>query len=140
MTSQSPKLKSFDHVTIIVADVSKTRKFYVELLGMFEIQRPDFDFDGAWFALTPDATRASIHVTKTSELAGIAGWGDLKAKSISRGHHFAFQVEDAFAFETHLRENGIEIAVSCRPRPDGPIQMYVRDPDGHVVELFSIAK
>jgi catechol 2,3-dioxygenase-like lactoylglutathione lyase family enzyme len=140
MTQASFNIRSFDHVTIIISDLAATRNFYVNLLGMTEVPRPDFDFEGAWFAADPSANRADIHATMTSELAGIAGWGDLKAKSISRGHHFAFQVDDAFACEENLRNAGVEIAVSCRPRPDGPIQMYVHDPDGHVVELFSFGK
>lgn len=133
-------IQSFDHVTIIVADLAATRKFYVEQLGMHEVPRPDFDFPGAWLAVAPDQSRADIHVTVTSELAGIAGWGDLKAKSVSRGHHFAFQVDDAPALEKHLAEQGVAIAVHCRPRPDGPTQFYVHDPDGHVVEFFSFPK
>jgi catechol 2,3-dioxygenase-like lactoylglutathione lyase family enzyme len=133
-----PALKRLDHTTIVVADLSATRTFYTELLGMTEVRRPDFDFAGAWFAINPAQRHADLHATVTSEQAGRPGWGELGATRLSRGHHFAFQVDDAVSFEKFLKEHDVEIAVPCRPRPDGPIQFYVRDPDGHVIELFSM--
>ncbi len=139
MNERAPsRLQSLDHITIIVADLDATRRFYTELLGMTEITRPDFDFPGAWFATRPDQQRAEIHATVASKQAGRAGWGDLGATRLSRGHHFAFQVADAVSFEKFLRTQGVEIAIACRPRPDGAIQFYLQDPDGHVIELFSL--
>ena len=133
----SYKIDRLDHITIIVADLEETVRFYRDQLGLFEIKRPDFDFPGAWFGVTPDQVHADIHATVASELAGKAGWGDRAVKSLSRGHHFAFEVDDALSAERSLREQGVKIAVPPRLRPDGPTQFYVVDPDGHVVELFS---
>ena len=131
---------SLDHMTLIVKDLEATRDFYIRLLGMFEIKRPDFDFPGAWFGITQEQTHAEIHATVASELAGMAGWGDRSVVNISRGHHLAFQVNDAIEAEAFLRAEGVEIAVSPRLRPDGPTQFYVYDPDKHVIELFSFSK
>ena len=33
------------------ADAEASRQFYVELLGMTEVDRPAFDFQGAWFQI-----------------------------------------------------------------------------------------
>ena len=136
------KFKSVDHITLIVANLEKTRHFYCELLGMFEVPRPNFDFAGLWLHPSEpepgESVRALIHITHESELAGRAGWGDQRVKNISRGHHFAFEVPDAQAACEQLRGVGVEIAVEPRPRPDGPIQFYIRDPDGHVIEFFSL--
>ena len=140
MNHRPSSIQALDHVTIIVANLKSTRRFYIELLGMTEVERPAFDFPGAWFAINPGQGRADVHATVSSELAGRPGWGDLGAKRLSRGHHVAFLVDDAFSFEKFLSDNGVEIAISCRSRPDGPIQFYVKDPDGHVLELFSYAK
>ena len=133
MTAQSLGISSVDHITIIVSDLEQTRRFYVDLLGMSEVPRPDFDFEGKWF----ESGTSQIHATITSDLAGLAGWGDRQVKRASRGHHFAFQVEDAIQAAKFLRENEIEIVAGPQQRPDGPTQVYVNDPDGHVIEFFS---
>ena len=134
---------AIDHITLIVADIEQTRKFYCELLGMKQVPRPDFDFDGLWLNPTEpepgELVRALIHVTLESDLAGAAGWGDRGVKSLSRGHHFAFEVDDAKALCEHLRDKGVAIAVEPRFRPDGPTQFYIQDPDGHVIEFFSLS-
>ena len=125
-------LKSFDHMTLIVSDLEKTREFYVKILGMDEIPRPEFDFPGAWFQLG----KMQIHATMTSEKAGIAGLGDLKATSLARGHHFAFEVESVKQVVLDLRRYDLTPVVGPRPRPDGVVQVYFQDPDDHVVEFF----
>jgi catechol 2,3-dioxygenase-like lactoylglutathione lyase family enzyme len=129
----SIQVKQIDHVTIVVADLAATRRFYVDLLGMREVDRPAFDFAGAWY----QAGSTQIHATTTSAAAGAAGWADQGATVVSRGHHFAFEVDDAAAAAQKLQEAGITIAAGPKHRPDGPLQVYLHDPDGHLVELFS---
>ena len=127
------KVKTMDHVTIVIADIEATRKFYVDVLGMEQVERPSFSFPGIWF----QAGATQVHATTTDEAAGRAGWGDQGAANISRGHHFAFEVDDAKAAAADLRAAGIEIVAGPKNRPDGPLQLYIKDPDGHLVELFS---
>ena len=126
-------VKSIDHVTIVVSDLEQTRGFYVELLGMAEVARPAFDFSGLWF----QAGATQIHATLESPQAGRAGWGDQGAALLSRGHHFAYEVDDANHCAEILSSHNIEILSGPRQRPDGAIQLYIADPDGHIVELFS---
>ena len=128
------QVRTFDHITLIVADLDATRKFYVDVLGMNESPRPDFDFPGAWFGIG----NVQIHATVASELAGIAGWGDRQVKSISRGHHFAFEVADVNAAFEQIKQQGIEVGDGPKTRPDGAFQLYIYDPDRHLVELFSL--
>lgn len=127
------QVQSFDHITLIVDDLHTTRKFYVEILGMKECSRPAFDFPGAWF----EVDGVQIHATVAGELAGLAGWGERNVKSISRGHHFAFAVADMNAAVQAIEAQGIPIADGPKRRPDGFDQIYIYDPDGHLVELFS---
>jgi catechol 2,3-dioxygenase-like lactoylglutathione lyase family enzyme len=131
---QSPlQVRKFDHITLIVSDLEATRNFYVNVLGMSEPKRPNFDFPGAWFEIDG----VQIHATVESELAGKAGWGDRKVISISRGHHFAFEVADVEAAFESVKELGIEVGDGPKVRPDGAHQLYIYDPDRHLVELFS---
>lgn len=128
------KAKQIDHVTLVIADVQSTREFYVDLLGLEEVPRPAFDFPGLWF----QAGNTQIHATVENLEAGKAGWADRGATQLSRGHHFAFEVDDANEAAKVLIENGVKILVGPKNRPDGPVQLYIHDPDGHLVELFSI--
>ena len=133
-TDNPLQVRTFDHVTLIVADIEASRQFYVSMLGMKEKSRPDFDFDGAWFEIDT----VQIHVTIASDLAGLAGWGDRKVKAISRGHHIAFAVDDVEAAHQRVLSLGIEVGDGPKTRPDGAFQLYIYDPDGHLVELFSL--
>jgi catechol 2,3-dioxygenase-like lactoylglutathione lyase family enzyme len=124
---------SFDHVTIICADLDATRRFYVDLLGMTEVPRPAFKFPGLWF----QSGNVQIHATEESTEAGKAGWADRGGKVTSRGHHFAFAVDDMAKALESVQAHGVRIASPLQTRPDGFKQVYLYDPDGHVVELVS---
>ena len=127
------QVKSFDHITLIVAELAATREFYVNVLGMTESERPNFDFPGAWF----EVGQVQIHATVADELAGLAGWGDRQVKSISRGHHFAFEISDMDAALAAIKKLGLKIGDGPKQRPDGAHQVYIYDPDDHLVELFT---
>ena len=58
----------------------------------------------------------------------------------SRSHHFAFLVEDATATYARAQELGLKIVSPPKARPDGFVQVFLNDPDGHVVELCSPAR
>jgi catechol 2,3-dioxygenase-like lactoylglutathione lyase family enzyme len=124
---------SFDHVTIICADLDATRKFYVDVLGMSEVPRPAFGFPGLWL----QTGSVQIHATQQSAEAGQAGWGDRGVQVTSRGHHIAFAVEDVVKALEKIQALSVRIASPLQTRPDGFKQVYLYDPDGHVVELVS---
>jgi catechol 2,3-dioxygenase-like lactoylglutathione lyase family enzyme len=126
-------ISSFDHVTIICQDLAATRRFYVDFLGMAEVPRPAFKFPGMWFQLG----NVQIHATQQSAEAGIAGWADRGGTVVSRGHHFAFAVEDAASALKIAEAHGVRIASALQQRPDGYKQAYLYDPDGHLVEIVS---
>ena len=41
-------LSSLDHCSIRTVKLRETREFYVNILGMVDGDRPDFQFPGAW--------------------------------------------------------------------------------------------
>jgi len=55
-------------------------------------------------------------------------------QSANRGNHYALRVDDMDAWEAHLKDMGAEY-LPRRTRPDGALQIFVKDPDGHLVEL-----
>ncbi len=133
--SKGPGIRatSFDHVTLICADLEATRRFYVDVLGMTEVPRPAFKFPGLWFELGI----VQIHATQASPESGKAGWRDRGGNVVSRGHHIAFRVDDVSEALKIVESRGVRIASALQQRPDGYKQAYLSDPDGHVIEIVS---
>jgi catechol 2,3-dioxygenase-like lactoylglutathione lyase family enzyme len=53
-----------------------------------------------------------------------------------RVFHFAFEVSDARRAYEVLRARGVRVRGEPQLRPDGCVQVFCHDPDGHVVEIF----
>lgn len=132
-TPPSLAATAFDHGTLICADLDATRRFYVDVLGMKEVPRPAFGFPGRWFQLGS----MQIHATQTNVEAGRPGWADQGAAITSRGHHIAFAVDDVEQTLDLITAHNVPIASPLQRRPDGFKQIYLYDPDNHVVELVS---
>ena len=127
------RVRQIDHVAVVARDLDASRSFYEDVLGMRLVARPDFPFAGLWF----QAGTTQIHVIATSEEAGPPGMPEFGGTMPTRGTHIAFEVEDCDEAVRNLREAGIDIAGGPQSRPDGPRQVYIHDPDGYLIELFS---
>ncbi len=128
------EVESIDHITLVVQDLEASRRFYVDLLGMQDVSRPDFSFKGAWF----QAGNTLIHLILEHEQSGSAGNSAKELRS-TRAHHFAFRLPDAQAAWETLQASGAALDVIAEPkqRPDGAVQFFIADPDGHRVEITS---
>ncbi len=133
MSLPNIKVKRIDHVTLVVKDLEVSRVFYVDVLGMDEVDRPGFQFAGLWF----QAATTQIHLILEHDESGPAHSYVPEECSISRTRHFAFEVDDAMQAAQKLEELGIEIVAGPKHRPDGPTQLYIFDPDRNLVELYS---
>lgn len=134
-TAVQPRLRvrNLDHVTLVVKDLEASKRFYVDILGMTEVARPAFSFAGLWF----QAGNTWIHLILEFEGSGPAGNLVPPDQRSSRTHHLAFAVDDAASTVGWLTSHGVPILSSPKRRPDGYMQIFVTDPDGHVVELCS---
>ncbi|WP_437229566.1 VOC family protein [Planctomicrobium sp. SH661] len=126
------RVKQIDHVTLVVANLEASRRFYVDVLGMQQVPRPNFNFDGLWF----QAGSTLIHLILEHAESGPAGNHIPPGSSVSRTRHFAFEVDDALAAKRVLDELGIPLVAGPKTRPDGATQICILDPDRHVIELF----
>jgi len=115
-------LRQLDHVALHVADVPASCRFYAQVLRLEPLPRPAFDFPGAWFRLG-----------QTQELH-LIGQRMQQVVSHNRGNHFALLVDDLDAWEEHLKQVGWPY-FPRRTRPDGAGQIFLKDPDGHYIEL-----
>ncbi len=135
-TTSSIKVKTIDHVTIVVKDLEASRRFYVDLLGMEQVERPGFSFDGRWF----QAGDTQIHLILQHEASGPAGQSVADDSVKTRTHHFAFIVDDAVAAAERAREMNVPIVSEPKQRPDGAVQTFLCDPDGYIVELCMLPR
>lgn len=131
--TESIHVKCIDHVTLVVKDLEASRRFYVDVLGMREVPRPAFSFDGLWF----QAGATQIHLIREYSGSGPAGNLVPQERRSSRTHHVAFLVDDAPGLVSQLQALRVPVLAPPKPRPDGYMQVFVTDPDGHVVELCS---
>jgi catechol 2,3-dioxygenase-like lactoylglutathione lyase family enzyme len=126
------RVRQIDHVTLVVRDLDASRRFYVDRLGMTEVPRPAFDFAGLWFR----AGETLVHLILESDRSGPAGVNAGQTKT-TRCHHLAFAVDDAAAAAAELEAAGATFVAKPKRRPDGAVQTFVLDPDGHIIELCS---
>ena len=125
--------KELNHVSITVTDVAKAREFYTDLLGLEEIPRPAFDFPGIWYSL---GGGLSLHIILNDQLVRPAVE---REKIQARYAHFALWTEDADRTASQISELGLP----CRDVVSGPTgfrQVFVKDPDGNMVEFIGPTK
>ena len=106
------------HVSINVKDVDTALRFYVQLLNLELLERPDLGFPGAWIR----AGEQEIH------LLGIDSGEPVKEQ------HFAFAVNDAQAIHAALQANGYG-PTDIRDIPNICRQFFTHDPSGNMVEF-----
>lgn len=114
-----------NHVALHVEDVERSLRFYRDQLGLSLMPRPAFSFPGAWLRL---GAKQELHLI-----------GDRVAavSSHKRGTHFALQVPCLETAWKALESRGVD-CFSRQTRPDGALQFYVTDPDGHVIEFCQV--
>jgi catechol 2,3-dioxygenase-like lactoylglutathione lyase family enzyme len=122
------------HVGLVVSDLERSRRFYGEALGLEEVERPpNFTFEGAWFRFGEN----EIHLLVEADTTTRAGQPD-PGPGGPQGlvHHFALETPDLEAACARLERSGTPLLGGPIPRGDGFTQVFFRDPDGHVLELF----
>jgi catechol 2,3-dioxygenase-like lactoylglutathione lyase family enzyme len=112
-------ISHFDHVTIIITDVSKARAFYTGILGLVEVPAPAvFDFVAIWFRVGT----GYLHLLQKPT-----------ADTVSP-RHFCLHVPDVSVVRRHLHTLGVSFEESVKI--PGCDRVFVRDPDGNRIELL----
>jgi len=120
--SQPIELLSLHHVARTTRRLEASIAFYRDLLGFRVLPRPPFSFRGAWLY----GGGIQIHLIE-------APGGGEPLPIDSRREHIAFRIADTDRALAVLRDAGIE--VSERTNAGGIRQLFIRDPDGHQIEL-----
>jgi catechol 2,3-dioxygenase-like lactoylglutathione lyase family enzyme len=112
-------IQQIDHVSVIITEIERSRRFYRDLLGLKEIPKPrTFDFVALWFELGP----TQLHLLQKPQ-----------ADTISP-RHFALRVADVAAARRHLTERGVPFEETTKI--PGADRVFVRDPDGNRIEII----
>jgi len=115
-------IRAIHHVALHVADLDRATAFYAQAVGLTRLPRPKMPVNGAWFELG----RSQLHL--------IEGRAD-PLQSAVRGCHFAIEVDSVEAFGKRFEDYDVEVIKVTR-RPDGGQQLFFKDSEGYVVELF----
>ena len=126
--------RRLQHCGLIVADLERSRRFYGGALGFDEVPRPaNFRFAGAWFQVGDD----QLHLLVESETTSRAGGADPGPSArVGLADHIAIETDDLEAARARLDAHGVALIGGPMPRGDGYDQIFLLDPDGHVLELF----
>jgi catechol 2,3-dioxygenase-like lactoylglutathione lyase family enzyme len=128
-------VQGLQHVGLIVADVDASCRFYGDVLGLERVPRPEsFTFGGAWFRAGGDEVHLIARDDTTQRDPPQEPGPGLRGGFAT---HVAFVVDDIEAALAGLASHGVEPAAGPLRRGDGVVQVYLRDPDGYVVELFA---
>jgi glyoxylase I family protein len=112
------------HIAYAVRDLETSRRFYEQVLGLESVDRPDFGLPGVWYA----AGDAQLHLIQTPEGVDV---GRNPASLSPLANHNAFAIDDYAQALAHFRRHGVEVLETNADLG----QMWVRDPDGHVLEF-----
>ncbi len=115
------KLTRLLHAALLVSDLRRAKKFYEDVLGLKEKPRHDFDFNGVWY----DLGECELHLMVVTDPLPPA------EHRPRRDFHVAFNIENYQAAKARLDK----LAIPYREGRHGLPQLFVRDPDGNLIEL-----
>jgi catechol 2,3-dioxygenase-like lactoylglutathione lyase family enzyme len=122
------KLEAPDYVVLVVADLERSLKFWTGVLGLRLGHR-----SGGYAQLDTGRTRIALYerAAMSETLGRSLRAPDREAPAFEVG----FKVADVDAAFAALVARGAEPEVAPTDRPWGQRTAYLRDPDGHLVEL-----
>ena len=140
----SPGTSVFNHVGHCVADLDRSRRFYEGLLGFrywWQFDVPDDQAAGV-LRLTPPLGMTALYLVRDGfvlELLQYAAPGQTEAPQPRAMNqpgltHISLSVEDIEATLARVEEHGGEILEDT----DKKVVVFIRDPDGQLIELSNM--
>ena len=125
------RITGIHHVTLLVTDLDRSLAFYRNVLGMRLVKQTVNEDDRS-------ARHFIFGHADGQPLITCLEYPDLDEGRVGRGstHHFALSVEseaELNAWRQYLEEKGIP-TTEVLEREDSK-SIYLRDPDGHIVEI-----
>lgn len=117
-----------DYVVLVVEDLDRSVRFYCDLLGL-----PLGHRSGPFAQLATGVTRVALY--ERPAMATTLGRELAPPPLDAPGFELGFKVDDCDAAYDELVAGGATADAAPTDRPWGQRTAYVRDPDGHLVEL-----
>jgi catechol 2,3-dioxygenase-like lactoylglutathione lyase family enzyme len=119
-------LKGMRHIALKVKDVTRSKRFYQDVLGMDVVWEPD---------------QQNVYLSSGCDNIAIHGVSDAFANAAEERQldHLGFVVEDVervMALEKEFIAKGVPIVHPFKVHRDGSASFYCADPDGIVIQLL----
>ena len=112
------------HASLIVSDTAAALKFYADVLGLQQIDRPDLGFPGAWLKLGEQ----QIHLLELANMDPTTG----RPEHGGRDRHIALSTSALDPIRETLNKSGVTYTLS----KSGRRALFCRDPDGNAIEIL----
>lgn len=122
------KLSVPDYVVLIVEDLDRSLRFYTEVLGLRLGHR-----SGDYAQFATGATRLALYTRDA--MGKTLGMALRSPVQDAPGFEIGFKVSNVDTAFAELVGLGATSALPPTTRPWGQRTAYVRDPDGHLIEL-----
>jgi len=133
MTNISGLVKGLHHISLVTTDQELNRRFYTEVLGLrrvkLTVNQDDPYHRHLFYADEKGTTGTAITFFE---------WPELPRGSVGLGspHHLSYSVKSVDAlpkWDAWLRSKGVSVAGPFKR--DGKVSLYLKDPDGVLVEI-----
>lgn len=126
-------LQSFNHIAREVLSLEKSRKFYCDILGFCEVDRPPFQCEGYWLY----GYGLSLHLVQTTVPEYRRELKRTRIQHFSsclpQVDHIAFMTSDLTCIRSVLDK--AHVYYKMDHPSDGISQIFLFDPDGNVIEV-----
>lgn len=115
------------HAAILVSDLERSEAFYGDVLGLAKVDRP-LTFPGTWYEI--GAMQLHLIVSQANGTSR-----ELASEKWGRNPHIALAIDDLEAAMERLAAADCPVQRSA----SGRAAVFVRDPDGNIVELSAVS-
>lgn len=119
------------HIAIKTADLVATRAFWIGVIGLREVARPDFGYPGAWLACPQPGGQAIVHIYAGGPALGPQGQVDAGTAAID---HVSLACTGFHAYRARFSRAGLQWREFLVPGTT-LWQLFVYDSSGVQLEL-----
>lgn len=114
------------HVAVQVSDLEQSDEFYTKVIGLQKIER-NLTFAGSWYQIGD----FQLHLI-------VSDWAKnpIREDKWGRHPHLTFAVHRLEEIKQHLTTSEIPFQMSS----SGRAALFVKDPDGNVIELLEVTQ